>query len=107
MSDLLIQSNVKWDLEPVLEVWIHQDARPATVRLAGRLDKATGTHVRDLLRRLWKDGHRDLMVDLTRVRVREKVALTYLRLPSERGHLPDQHVTFLGRVTYAGEEDSG
>jgi anti-anti-sigma regulatory factor len=107
MSDLLVQSNDMWDLEPVLEVWIHQDARPATLRLAGRLDKATGAHVRDLLTRLSNEGHRDLMVDLTSVRVREKIALTYLCLPWERGHLSDQHVIFLDRVTHKGEEDSG
>jgi anti-anti-sigma regulatory factor len=105
MSDVLTASNDMWDLEPVLEVWVRQDVRPPIVSLTGRLDEATSRHVRDLLNRLWENGHPDLIVDLTGVRVRETSARTYLCRASERSPRRDQRVTFLGHIRSSAEED--
>jgi anti-anti-sigma factor len=54
----------EWDVEPVLEMWVHEDVQPPVVTLAGQLDAATGIQVRALLARLLEEGHPDVVVDL-------------------------------------------
>jgi anti-anti-sigma factor len=53
-------------LDPVLEVWVDRSSRPTRVTLAGRLDGATGRHVRSLLHDLAAAGYRTIVVDLQR-----------------------------------------
>jgi hypothetical protein len=95
MSDLLLTATDTWDLEPVLEVWVHAQARPVVVTLAGRLDKSTESGVRDLLKRLVDEGHRDVIVDLSGVQSvdRGSPALPFGAL--EQGPFADRNVIVL------------
>jgi len=82
-----------WDLDPVLEVWLDTGDSPATVALAGELDEATAGHVRRLLTRLLRDGHRQLVVDLSGVEAVEEPGLTVLLEGVERVRDRGGHVT--------------
>jgi hypothetical protein len=79
-----LTANSMWDLEPVLEVWVHDEDRPPLVTLTGRLDRSTETHVRDLLNQLLDDRVAEVVVDLTGVEIGDESDIAVLWLHPER-----------------------
>ena len=67
-----------WDIEAVLEVWVHDNTDPARVVLVGQLDAATAAHVHDLLVSLRSRGRRHIDVDLGGVHVVDDQGLDVL-----------------------------
>lgn len=59
-----------WKMDPVLELWVDVEGRPATLRLSGLLDERTGRNVRGVVRELLADGHVEMAVDVTGLEVR-------------------------------------
>ena len=73
-----LAASTVWDLEPVLEVWIHPENRPPLVTLTGRLDGSTGVPVRDLLTQLFEDRRAEVVVDLTGVQIADQTGIALL-----------------------------
>jgi anti-anti-sigma factor len=55
------------ELEPLLELWVHDRGDPVTIAIAGQLDGATARHVRDVIAELHAAGHPHVEVDLSRI----------------------------------------
>ena len=51
-------------MDPVLELWIDDNAVPIKVRLAGLLDAGTGAAVRSVIGELLAEGHRDFALEI-------------------------------------------
>ena len=51
-------------MDPVLELWIDDNAVPIKVRLAGLLDADTGAAVRSVIGELLAEGHRDFALEI-------------------------------------------
>ncbi|MGO8824074.1 MAG: STAS domain-containing protein [Acidimicrobiales bacterium] len=51
-------------MDPVLELWIDDNAVPIKVRLAGLLDAHTGAAVRSVIGELLAEGHRDFALEI-------------------------------------------
>jgi len=59
-----------WKMDPVLELWVDVDGRPATLRLSGLLDARTGRNVRGVVGEILADGHVEMAVDVSGLEVK-------------------------------------
>jgi len=53
-----------WDVDAVLELWVHEDTDPARVVLVGRLDAVTAAHVTGIVTSVLAAGRGRVDVDL-------------------------------------------
>jgi len=53
-----------WDVDAVLELWVHDEVDPARLVLVGRLDAATAAHVTQVVASLLSHGTGRVDVDL-------------------------------------------
>jgi anti-anti-sigma factor len=53
-----------WDVDAVLELWVHHDADRARLVLVGRLDAATAAHVTRVMTSLVSNGSGRVDIDL-------------------------------------------
>jgi hypothetical protein len=61
-----------WKMDPVLELWVDVQQSPAVVRLAGVLDGRTALNASAVVRQLFDEGYRCVMLDIAALHITEE-----------------------------------